>query len=100
LFYAVSILARILQGVGDALLCVTIPSTITIYWQHNTEFYLGWFNASIGFGLIFGPMLAGFVNQYLNYSNTFFFFAAFHFVICIVSQILIPGSVNENLTVP
>ena len=34
-FYLVSLVARILQGVADAIISVTIPSIIAIEWPHD-----------------------------------------------------------------
>eukprot|EP00353_Schmidingerella_taraikaensis_P003005 CAMPEP_0185585064 /NCGR_PEP_ID=MMETSP0434-20130131/36214_1 /TAXON_ID=626734 ORGANISM="Favella taraikaensis, Strain Fe Narragansett Bay" /NCGR_SAMPLE_ID=MMETSP0434 /ASSEMBLY_ACC=CAM_ASM_000379 /LENGTH=92 /DNA_ID=CAMNT_0028205175 /DNA_START=175 /DNA_END=453 /DNA_ORIENTATION=+ len=38
-FYAVSLIARCLQGAADALILVTVPSIIAIEWPEQNEVY-------------------------------------------------------------
>jgi MFS family permease len=63
LFFTVSLFARILQGVADAIISVTIPSIIAIGWPNNQEQYLGYNTMSNGIGGSLGPLIGALVYE-------------------------------------
>ena len=89
-FYSVSIVARALQGAADAMILVTVPSIIAIEWPEKNEVYQGYAGASMGVGLMLGPVIASGVIVFLNYFWTLIFFAVLVFVLGIASVLCIP----------
>jgi len=59
--------ARILQGTGDAIICVCIPSMIAISFPDKKEIYLDYSGLAMGLGLCAGPLLGALVYLFLNY---------------------------------
>jgi MFS family permease len=41
-FFIISMIGRIFQGVGDAMICVCIPSIIVIEFPDQQELYIGY----------------------------------------------------------
>jgi MFS family permease len=70
-FFAVSALARTLEGIADASITCTMPSIICREFPDKQERYLGYLNMSIGVGTFFGPLLGCLMYKYLNYPETF-----------------------------
>jgi|688.fasta_scaffold877934_2 MFS family permease len=60
-FYFISIIARMMQGFGDGMISVAIPAIIVIEFTDDTEFYIGLCRASLGIGLMLGPVVGVFV---------------------------------------
>lgn len=93
-FFLVSLVARILQGLADAIISVTVPSIIAIEWPENQELYLGYNTMSNGIGCSFGPLLGSLVYAYLSYVSTFYFFTVYMFVLGMGAVLLIPTRIN------
>jgi MFS family permease len=89
-FYIVSLFARILQGVADAIISVTIPSIIAIEWPEHQALYLGYNTMANGMGCSMGPLIGSVIYMYVSYVNTFYFFALYIFVLGLGSVLLIP----------
>ena len=62
-----SLIARVVQGVGDVLVCVTVPSIIAIEFPKNCEFYMGLQCSALAVGRGLGPIMASVVYRFLNY---------------------------------
>ena len=95
-FYAVSLTARMIQGVADGLICVTIPSVIGNEFPHKTEIYMGYLEAAMGFGLTLGPVICSFVFTYLGYAGTYFFFAGFLLTFGLLTTCFIPDRLDQQ----
>lgn len=80
-FYSISLIARLVSGFADGMISTTVPAMIVIEFTNDTEFYIGLCEASLGIGLMLGPVIGVFVYSYLSYANTFYFFAALILVI-------------------
>lgn len=94
LFFIISALARVLQGVADAAVSVTIPGIITLVYPEKQEIYLGYFNMSIGIGTCAGPILGSFIYEYFGYEMTFMCFAVLIFIAFVISVIILPNKLN------
>lgn len=93
-FFMVSFAARLLQGIGDAIISVTIPSIIVSEFNERQEFYLGWLNMADGAGCILGPLIGSLVYRYFNYVNTMFFFTAYITILGLTAVFYIPARLN------
>jgi MFS family permease len=76
-FYSVSMVGRLGQGVADSLICICLPSVIQIEFPKKAELYYGYWEMANGVGLTLGPVISSVVYIYAGYSGTFFFFGAF-----------------------
>lgn len=52
---------------GDAIICVSIPSIIAIEFPEKQEIYLGYAGMAMGVGLCAGPLMGSLVFVFLNY---------------------------------
>ncbi|MBJ7298729.1 MAG: MFS transporter [Dolichospermum sp.] len=95
-FYAVSFTARLLQGVADALVVTTVPSLIIIEYPRQQELYLGYMGLVFGAGLTLGPLMGSLAYRWLNYTDTFYFFAAYMLVLGLISVFNIPSRLNDS----
>ena len=59
-FIVVSVLARILQAIGDSVVCVVIPVIMGSLYPETTNSFTGYFQSVVGMGMSFGPMLGSF----------------------------------------
>ena len=57
-FYFVSLVARLIQGMADAVILVTVPSIIALEFPEKIEAYQGLVNMSMGIGLSCGPAVS------------------------------------------
>jgi MFS family permease len=94
IFFIVSAIARILQGVADASISVAIPGIITMVYPEKKEKYLGYYNMSIGVGTCAGPVLGSLIYAFVGYGLTFACFSALIFVSSIVALMMIPAKLN------
>jgi MFS family permease len=98
-FFTVSFIARLLQGVADAIISVTIPAIIANEFPLQQERYLGYVNMSMGAGLCLGPLFGSLVFRWLDYLYTFYFFTLYILVIGLSAVWVLPKRVNHpNLT--
>ena len=93
-FYWVSFLARLVQGVADAVVGVVIQAIIVLEFPENQAKYLGYLGMTVGGGICFGPLMASVVARWFSYVTTFYFFAAYIFVFGIGSMLFVPSRVN------
>lgn len=76
LFFAVSAVARILQGMGDSSVSVAIPGIITVEFPDKQERYLSYYNMAIGIGTCSGPLIGSLLYNFVSYGQVFYIFAA------------------------
>lgn len=91
-----SLVARIFQGIGDAMIGVCVPSMIAIQFPHKQEIYLGYAGLAMGLGLCAGPLLGALVYLFLNYVQTFYFFAVYILLTGIIAMLMIPNALNKR----
>ena len=94
-FYAVSIIARGLQGAADAFIFVTVPSIIAIEWPEKNETYQGYAGIAMGVGLMLGPVIASTVVRFAEYFWTLIFFAILVFVLGFTAACFIPKRLDR-----
>lgn len=93
-----SFLARLFQGISDAMISVAVESIIALEWPEKQELYLGYNAMSDGVACSFGPLLGVIVYDYLDYVWTFMFFTVYIMIIGGVSVNLIPARHNQKST--
>ena len=76
-FYAISYISRLVQGIADAQICVSIFSMTSIEFTVNTAKYQGAVQGALATGMLLGPVIAGILYPIpgVRYPGTFFFFA-------------------------
>ena len=89
-FYTVSIVARSFQGATDAMILVTIPSTVAIEWPEKSEVYQGYVFAAMGIGCLLGPVITSCLMEYLDYFWTLIVFAALLLIFGMIATYFIP----------
>lgn len=94
IFFIVSAVARVLQGIADASISVAIPGIITMVYSDKKEKYLGYYNMSIGVGTCVGPILGSLIYTFVGYGITFACFAALIFTSAIVALLMVPAKLN------
>lgn len=96
LFVACSILARMIDGVGDSFVQTAVFSIISITFPDQKEKYIGWAESTIGFGLMSGPVIGSVIYTYSGYRNTFFFFSGLMVLTICLILVQVPSSLNRN----
>ena len=94
-FYALSMVARLLQGVGASIFLVTSPSIIAIEYPEMQAKYQGILEMCVGLGLMLGPLLATIVVRFLDYSYTLIFFAGLIGIVGIPMAFCLPARLNK-----
>lgn len=79
---------------GDAVICISIPSIIAIEFPDKAELYIGYAGMAMGVGLCAGPLMGSLVYSWLNYVQTFYFFSGYIFFVGILAIVMIPSRVN------
>ncbi len=70
-------------------------SIITIEFPSKKENYLGYCQASVGIGLMLGPVIGSALYTYFLFSNTFYIFAGVLALGMITVVFVIPNSINH-----
>ena len=95
-FYFVSLIARLLQGMADAVILVTIPSIIALEFPDKIEEYQGLVNMAMGIGLSCGPAFSTVLQKWLHYIAIEYFFALFMLVTGLISVCMIPAKIRKG----
>jgi MFS family permease len=67
-FYLVSVFARMLQGIADAMISISVQSIVASEFSGpKQEIYIAYTEMAIGAGLCFGPFLGAIISVFLNY---------------------------------
>ena len=56
-FFALSIVIRFFQGIGDSMVATSAYSIVSIEFPHNREVYIGYCQTAVGLGLLMGPVI-------------------------------------------
>jgi DHA3 family macrolide efflux protein-like MFS transporter len=94
MFFIISALARVLQGVADASVSVAIPGIITMVYPDKQEKYLGFYNMSIGVGTCAGPVLGSLIYSFIGYNMTFVCFSVLIFTSFVIAVVMVPSKLN------
>ena len=95
-FYFTSLIARLIQGMADAVILVTIPSIIALKYPDKLEDYQGLVNMSMGIGLSCGPAVSTLLQNWLQYVAIEYFFAMFIFITGMISVTMVPKSIDTD----
>lgn len=102
LFYGISYMGRLFQGIADAFVCITIFAIMAIEFPKNTAQYLGYIMMALTFGMSFGPVLSSLVYDPFTswngkgYADTFFFFAILILVFGMIPIFFVPNRINYD----
>ena len=81
IFYIVSLVARTVQGLGEAMFMVTAPSILAVEYPDKLEDYYVYWNVALGLGNSLGPAITAILCIWLTYTETLAVFAA---LLCMV----------------
>ena len=95
-FYFVSLVARLIQGMADAVILVTIPSIIALEFPDKIEAYQGLVNMSMGIGLSCGPAVSTLLQNWLHYIAIEYFMAMFIFITGMASVCMVPKRIDTD----
>ena len=96
LYFVISLLARFIQGIGNAMVQTACYAIITYVYSDNREKYLGYAEAVTGIGLMLGPVIGGPLYDGLGYFFSFVAFAGLLAVSMIIALIITPGALNNS----
>jgi len=94
-FFAISFVARMIQGIAESMMNVAIYSIVPIEFTQSQERYLGFIAMAEGIACAFGPLLGSIVYGWLGYIYTFYFFTAYIAIFGFGSVFMIPARVNR-----
>lgn len=86
---------RFIQGLGDSLVSTSGYSIITIEFPIKKQKYIGYCQASVGIGLMMGPVFGQALYSVVQYEWTFYIFAMVLAVAMVVLIFIIPNSINH-----
>jgi len=89
-FIVVSVVARIMQAVGDSVVCVVTPVIMSSLYPESSNSYMGYFQSMIGMGMSFGPMFGSMFYSVAGYAGAFYMFAVILTCGGLVSRHVIP----------
>ena len=72
MFVAISIVGRVLQGIGSATLAVSLVAVVSILFPDNLEENIGKIEATTGIGLTLGPIVGSVLYTVGGFSTVFF----------------------------
>jgi MFS family permease len=95
-FFVVSVLLRTIQGFGDSAASTAIYSIIGSEFPGQTEILFGYFEASVGIGLMIGPVIGQLIFSAVGYEKTFYWTAFILSLPLILQLIFIPNKINKS----
>ena len=95
-FYIVSLIARLLQGMADAVILVSIPSIIALEFPDKIEQYQGLSNMVMGIGLACGPAASAILQNWLEYIGIEYFFSVFILITGWTSVWMVPSRIDSD----
>jgi len=78
---------------------VAVYAIIAMQFPTATELYTGYLELASGFAVTVGPLLSGFLVQFMGFAGTYLFFGAFITVFGIVPAYLIPSQLDDSAAV-
>ena len=97
MYFWIALLARFMQGVGNALVQTACYAIITHVFSDKREQYLGYAEAVTGVGLMLGPVLGGPLYTAFGYFVSFAIFGGILFVSMTIVMFITPGTLNESI---
>ncbi len=86
---------RFFQGLGDVMVSTAGYSIVTIEFPVEKETYVGYCQASVGIGLMLGPVIGVTLYTYFNFEMTFYIFAVVLALGMLIAIITIPKNLNH-----
>ncbi len=71
--YSFLLLSRIIQDIGSSIIFATSSAILTSLYSQRRGYVLGIYTTSVYLGLSFGPILGGFITQYIGWKGIFVF---------------------------
>jgi MFS family permease len=86
---------RFFQGLGDVMVSTAGYSIVTIEFPGEKEQYIGYCQASVGIGLMLGPVFGVALYSYADFELTFYIFAAVLSLGMVFVVFAIPNHLNH-----
>ncbi|KAL4453663.1 hypothetical protein ABPG74_009559 [Tetrahymena malaccensis] len=93
-FITVTLLARIILGVGQSLFSTPAYAYIPLLYKSTFEEKCGWMESVCGFGLMVGPLLGSVLIQLWGYVTPFIFFAGVSILLIPILHHYIPARID------
>ena len=81
---------RTLQGLVGGFVPIGLSIVATVTPEHKTSWAMGYFQAAMVMGIMFGPLLGGSIADTFGYRTPFFFFAFLAFLCLLSVQFFLP----------
>lgn len=81
---------RTLQGLVGGFVPIGLSIVATVTPEHKTSWAMGYFQAAMVMGIMFGPLLGGTIADTFGYRTPFFFFAFLAFLCLLSVQFFLP----------
>lgn len=86
---------RIIQGAVGGFMAIGLSVVSTVAPPDKTAKALGWFQASMVTGVMFGPLAGGFIADFFGYRAPFVFFAAVSFL-CLAGLLIFMPDIKKD----
>ena len=95
-FFLVSAFARMIQGVADAIINVSLPSILCQEFPERKDTMIGLYAMSLGTGLALGPVFGSLFYSWLGYKGAFYLFSLILGVFGGACVLVLPARINNN----
>lgn len=95
-FFVLSVVCRFVQGFGDAASSTAVFSIIGSEYSDATELYFGYFEASVGVGLMLGPIMGQLLYNAFEFEWTFYVTAMIITLPLLLVIITVPNRLNKS----
>lgn len=93
---AVALILRTTQGLSSGLIQTTSYAIVAVTFPEKQQKYLGILEASMGFGLVVGPVIGSTLYTLLGFQGTFFLVGAVFLISAISLAFIIPKTVDKT----
>ena len=97
LYFWSALIARLVQGIGNAMVQTATYAIISHVFSEAREKYLGYAEAVTSIGLMLGPVIGGPLYNLCGYFWSFAIFAGFLIISLAVSLLITPSSLNRKI---
>jgi MFS family permease len=94
-FFALSLIVRFIQGVGDSMVATSSYSIVSIEFPHQREVYIGYCQTAVGLGLLLGPVIGTGIFNFAGYEGTFYVLGGILFVSLTIAFFMLPTRINK-----
>lgn len=96
IFYTISYLSRLVQGIADAQICIALFSITSIEFTEEPAKWMGFMQGSLALGMLMGPVLSSAVFPLFKYAGTFIFYGVTIAFFGMGSCWMLPNRLNSS----